>query len=508
MMEQLQQALPIGLVFSPLIGVIVLLCIPRDKAGWLKGVGILATLPPSVLALLLYFQFDARAGGVQFEQRLPWFQIQLPQIPPWEVAFHFGVDGLSLPLAVMAALVATLAACASVYIQKRLKGYFLLFLLLEVGMLGVFLARNMFLFFLFFEVTLVTLFFLIGIWGSIYREKAANRFLLYNGLGSAFLLLAMIGLFVLFQSLDYSRMQEMAHDSRIQAMLAQEPVNNIVRGIFLCTVVAFAIKLPMFPFHTWMLRVHAEAPPAVVMIHSGVLLKMGAYGLIRFGVELFPQQMQAFAGVLALLGLINILYGAALAFVQNELRRLLAYASVSHMGIILFGIAALNVSGLTGAVFQAVSHGFISALLFFFIGSLYERTGTTDIRQLGGMARPAPVLTGIFLAGGLALLGLPGMSGFISEFLAFLGLFHEEPGLAAAGVLGLVLAAAYTLRAVLKAGFGPVAEQIKGMADTRWPETAPMMVLLSCIILIGVWPDVLGEPMKVTIQTIASRIGG
>ncbi|PTX62527.1 NADH-quinone oxidoreductase subunit M [Melghirimyces profundicolus] len=508
MMESFFNVLPTWLVFSPLLGVVALLLIPGKKAGWLKAAGLFGTLPPLVLSLLLYGRFDPAAKGVQFEQSILWFQIPLPQSPPWEITFHLGADGLSLPLTVMATLVSALAACASLPIRKRQKEYFLLFLFLEMGMLGVFLARNLFLFFLFFEMTLITLYFLIGIWGYVDREKAANRFLLYNGLGSAFLLLGVIGLFVLFQSLDYNRLQELANDPQTRRMLSGGPVSPIVWGIFLCFVLAFGIKLPVFPFHTWMLKVHTEASPAVVMIHSGVLLKMGAYGLIRFGVELFPDQVRASAVLLAVLGLINILYGAVLAFVQEDLKRVLAYSSVSHMGIILFGIAALNAPGLTGAVFQAVSHGFISALLFFFIGSLYERTGTTRIGELGGLARQAPVLTGIFLAGGMALLGLPGMSGFISEFLAFLGLFQKQPGLAAAGTLGLVLAAVYTLRAVLKTGFGPLAEHLSKTVDTRPSEALPMLTLLACIILIGVWPNVLGEPMQTTLQTIVSRIGG
>ena len=512
MMESWLNWLPTWIVLSPLLGVAALLWIPREQTGWLKRVGLLGTLPPLVLVMILFSRFDPGSGKVQFEQSMTWFLIHLPQVQgpvtSWSVSYHLGVDGLSLPLVVLSAVIATLAACASMYIRERHKGYFLMFLLLEAGMLGVFLARDLFLFFLFFEVTLVTLFFLIGIWGGVYREQAANRYLLYNGLGSAFLLLGIIGLFVLYQTLDFDRIRELAHLPEARQLFAQPAFQRVFWGSFLCLMLAFGIKLPVFPFHTWMLKVHAEAPPAVVMIHSGVLLKMGAYGLIRFGVELFPDPIRESAIVLAALGLVNILYGAVLAFAQSDLRRILAYASVSHMGMILFGIAALNEAGLTGAVFQAVSHGLISALLFFYIGSLHERTGTTEVNELGGLAQPAPVLTGIFLAGGLALLGLPGMSGFISEFLTFLGLFQREPVLAALGTLGLVLAAVYTLRAVLKTGFGPQRERWSRIPDGRSVETVPMLVLLGFIILIGVWPNVLGGPMQITLQTIASRIGG
>src|SRR5690606_37384784 len=336
------------------------------------------------------------------------------------------------------------------------------------------------LFFLFFEVTLVTTFILIGYWGYVHRERAANWFLLDNGLGSAIMLLAFIGILVLFQTPEFSKMQE--------AVLAgQNPnISEIQWLIFAGIIIAFGIKLPLFPFHSWMVRVHAEAAPSVVMIHAGVLLKMGAYGLIRFGAELFPVQLKESAVLLAILGLINILYGAILAFVQRDLKRVLAYSSISHMGIVLLGIASLNIAGLTGAVFQTVSHGFIAALLFFLIFSLTERTGTTRIDELGGMAKAMPVLSGLLLAAGMALLGLPGMSGFISEFLAFLGLFKSEPVLAAVGALGLILAAAYTLRAVLRTTFGPLSGHWEKLTDVRPAESAPMLVLLGLIILIGV----------------------
>jgi NADH-quinone oxidoreductase subunit M len=288
----------------------------------------------------------------------------------------------------------------------------------------------------------------------------------------------------------------------------QGPLNSVIWGIFLCMLIAFGIKLPAFPFHTWMLRVHVEAPPAVVMIHSGVLLKMGAYGLIRFGVGLFPPLVHQMATFLAVLGLVNILYGAALAFIQRDLKRVLAYSSVSHMGIILFGIAALNFFGLQGAVFQAVSHGFISALMFLIVAALHERTGTTMIDEMSGLAKAMPVLSGVLLAGGLALLGLPGMSGFVSEFLAFLGMFKQYPVIAGIGALGLILAAAYTLRAVMAATFGPFLDRWERLTDTRAVENAPMLVLLGLIIAIGVYPQMLGEPMQTTLQMIVTRIGG
>lgn len=510
-METILHSLPTWITFSPLIGVVVLLFVSRTRSGLLKGIGMLATLPPLALALILIGQFDGSSSKVQFLQQIDWFSVALSKQDGIITQFTYamGIDGLSMPLIVLTAVIFVLAAIASMYIKERHKEYFTLFLLLEVGMLGVFMARNLLLFFLFFEITLVTTFFLIGIWGYISREKAANQFLLYNGLGSAMMLIAFISLFFLTGTMDFAEMKKvLLSPDFLQWVKGDEQMSRIAWGIFIALVIAFGIKLPIFPLHSWMLRVHVEAPPSIVMLHSGVMLKMGAYGLLRFGVELFPTFVTEVATLLAVLGLVNILYGAVLAFMQRDLKRVLAYSSISHMGFILFGIASLNVIGLQGAVFQAVSHGLISALLFFIIATLYERTKTTMIDKLGGLQQVMPILSGIFLTAGLALLGLPGMSGFISELLAFLGLFDRFPIVAVVGALGLVLAAVYTLRAVLKTTYGVLAPGWKGLTDARVVETLPMLVLLGLIIGIGIYPSVLSDPMQATLQMIASRMGG
>ncbi|MEB1809603.1 MAG: NADH-quinone oxidoreductase subunit M, partial [Bacillaceae bacterium] len=279
-------------------------------------------------------------------------------------------------------------------------------------------------------------------------------------------------------------------------------------GLLIALLVAFGVKLPIFPLHSWMLRVHVQAPPAIVMLHSGILLKIGAYGLIRFGVGFFPEQVSQMAAILAILGVINLLYGAYLALIQTDLKMVLAYSSISHMGIVLIGVAALNDIGLQGAVFQVVSHGLISALLFFLIGVYYERTNTSLIPDLSGLARSMPVASGFLLVGAMASLGLPGMSGFISEFLAFLGLFREMPIIAAVGTLGIILTAVYLLRATLNVTFGPTPEKWKELQDIRPVEMVPVLVLLAFIVLIGVYPSVLAEPLQASLQFILAGIGG
>lgn len=508
------KALPTLITFAPLIGLVLLLFLPREKSGAHRVVGILGTLPSLVLALVMFLQFDAGKQGMQWAQSIPWFDIPLaslnPQAPATALTFHYsmGVDGLSLPLVVLACIITTLAAVASAYIKQQTKSYYLLLLLLSIGMNGVFLSTNFFLFFIFFEVTLIAAFFLIGIWGFLGREKAANHFLLYNGVGSGFLLFAMVGFLLMSGSLDYTNIQETVGQMAKQMEMLDGQAQSMIWLVFCSLLLAFAIKLPMFPFHSWMLRVHTEAPTPVVMIHAGVLLKMGAYGLLRFGVGFFPELMDRAAFVLALFGLINILYGAILALVETELKRVLAYSSVSHMGIILFGLASLNEVGFQGAIFQAVSHGLISAMLFFIVGSLYERTKTTELNELGGLAKSMPILSGLLLAAGLALLGLPGFSGFISEFMAFLGLFQTKPIIATIGTLGLVLAAGYTLRAILKVTFGPMRERFADVTDVKTWEAGSLFVLLFLIVIIGVYPAVLAQPMDQALEIILVGLGG
>jgi NADH-quinone oxidoreductase subunit M len=534
------------IAFSPLLGVLILLFIPKNNGQWIKIIGIAATIIPLILAGWLYVDFNHQLGTMQFVENYRWISIDLnkeiqslSQFKEFKLSFNYNVavDGLSLPMIFLTALISTMAALASVYIKKRWKTYFILFLLLEVGMFGVFMAQDVFLFFLFFEIALVPVFFLIGIWGYHNREKAANKFLIYNGIGSALMLIAFLILvttagFVFVQNGDTASiyfsgsLQDITHNlfNNPQAFVNQPSTTNpnpfylsqaMKWTVFSLLFVAFAIKLPIFPFHTWMLKVHTEAPPSIVMIHSGILLKMGAYGMIRFGVLLFPGEAKQWAYVIGALGLINIIYGAILAFVQKDFKLVLAYSSISHMGIVLLGIAAFNEIGMQGAVFQMVSHGLISALMFLLVGSIYERTETTQIDQLGGLAKSMPFMSGILLIGGMASLGLPGLSGFISEFLAFLGLFDTMPVLTAFSTAGIILTAVYVLRGVLRITYGPISEAYAGVRDARLIEAIAMIILVAFILLIGIFPRVLTEPMQVTvkgfndfIQIIAIKMGG
>ncbi|WP_248929384.1 complex I subunit 4 family protein [Paenibacillus hamazuiensis] len=537
------------IAFSPLLGIIVLAFIPKDQGRWIKTVAIIATLIPLLLSGWLYADFNRQYEGTQYKETVNWLQIPLNretfQNPDgsnqlssfyFEVRYNMGIDGVSLPLVFLTAFVSSMAALASVYIKKRWKTYYILFLLLELGMFGVFMAQDLLLFFIFFEVTLIPMFFLVGIWGYMNREKAANTFLVYNGLGSAIMLIAFL---ILISTAGFNQVvngnnvsiyfsgdvETIVHNlfQNANAYVNQSDIPNnpflldsaMKWTLFIMLLVAFGIKLPIFPFHTWMLKVHTEAPPSIVMIHSGILLKMGAYGLIRFGVMLFPQQAAQWATVLAVLGVINILYGAILAFVQKDFKLVLAYSSISHMGIVLLGLAAFNAIGIEGAIFQLVSHGLISALMFLLVGSIYERTQTTMLDELGGLASSIPFISGILLTAGMASLGLPGLSGFISEFLAFLGLFKTAKIITVVGALGIIFTAVYVLRGVLGISYGPAKEKYSGIRDARLIEAVPMIALVAFIVVLGIYPYVLSNPLHPTVsgmdqflQSITTKMGG
>ncbi|MDQ0218493.1 NADH-quinone oxidoreductase subunit M [Peribacillus cavernae] len=498
------------LVFSPLLGMLLMFLVPKTDEKNLKMLGFLSTVPALLISLYLYIQYATGTDLSRFSIKVDWFRFgNLKSYDPnlFAVDYELAVDGFSLIMVLLTSILATLAAIASMYIKKEWKGYFMLFLLLEIGMLGVFTAQNLILFFIFFEITLIPMFFLIGKWGYLEKEKAAYSFLIYNGLSSAILLIVIM---ILFARTGTSNIEALRHIMTVGGVSLFAPISDPMKyALLIALLAAFGIKLPIFPFHTWMLRVHVQAPPSIVMIHAGVLLKIGAFGLIRFGMGIFPEQFRDIAFIIAVLGVINLLYGAFLALIQTDFKMVLAYSSISHMGIVLIGLGALNEAGIQGAIFQVVSHGLIAALLFFLVGVMHERFGTSKINDLGGLAKILPVTSGFLLAGAMASLGLPGMSGFVSEFMAFLGLFKEEPVLAAVGALGIILTAVYLLRAVLGMTFGKTKSMsFEGISEIKGIEFAPVLVLLGLIVGIGVYPAILSEPLQATLEAIMLGIGG
>ncbi|WP_285767912.1 NADH-quinone oxidoreductase subunit M [Peribacillus sp. SI8-4] len=498
------------LVFSPLLGILMISLMPKKEERTIKQFGFFGTLPPLILSFFLCSQYYSGVALSAFSIKVDWIRFgNLEMYDPklFAVNYELGLDGLSLSFILLTTIVSSLAAMASIYIKQGWKGYYLLFLILEIGMLGVFTAENLILFFIFFEMTLVPAFFLIGRWGFLEREKASYYFLIYNGIGSAVLLVAILILFARTGTTNIAALTQMMTMGGVSLFA---PISSSMKyGLCLAFLIAFAIKLPVFPFHSWMVRVHAEAHPSIVMVHAGVLLKIGAYGIIRFAMGIFPEQYESLALALVLMGVISFLYGAWLAMVQTDFKLVLAYSSISHMGIVMMGLGALNEAGLQGAVFQVISHGLIAALLFFLVGALYERTGSTMLPNLGGLARSMPVFSGFLLACGLASLGLPGMSGFISEFMVFLGLFKGQPLLAAIAVIGLIFTAIYILRAVMLMTFGKNDSlEEKEKRDIEGWELVPALVLLGLIIAIGVYPNLLGGPIQSTIEAVMLALGG
>lgn len=495
------------LVFSPLVGILVLAFLPKTQESNIKFVGFLATLPALVLSLFAFFQHLGGGNIDQYNVKVNWIHFgDFAEMGLFKIDYELGLNGFSLILIVLTAVLSTLAAIASIHIKKEWKGYFMLFLLLEIGMLGVFAAQNLILFFIFFEITMIPMFFLIGKWGYFEKEKAAYSYLIYNGLGSAILLIVIM---VLFARTGTSNIEALAKIMAMEDPATVSPFSDSLKmGLMIALLIAFGVKLPIFPLHTWMLRVHVQAPPSIVMLHSGVLLKIGAFGLIRFGMGIFPEQFESLAALIVILGVVNLLYGAFLAFLQEDFKMVLAYSSISHMGIVLMGVGALNEAGIQGAIFQVVSHGLISALLFFLVGVFYERFHTSTIMNLGGMAKGMPLTAGFLLAGAMASLGLPGMSGFVSEFMAFLGLFEEMPILAAIGCIGIIMTAVYLLRATLGITYGKAHREFAGVTDLKAAEFVPVLVLTALIVLIGVYPSVLSEPLQATLETIMLGLGG
>ncbi|MFD2170180.1 complex I subunit 4 family protein [Tumebacillus lipolyticus] len=498
------------IVFLPLLAALIIGFVPRGNHSQARAIALIATFLSVLLAGIVYANFDFGAKGMQFTQSAEWINIaNVYQDKSLVIGYDLGVDGLSMPFVLLTGIVSFLAVLASGKVQHRTKEYFIWFLLLITGLYGCFVALDLFLFFLFLELTLIPMYFLIGIWGGEKKGRVASKLLVYRGLGSAFILVAFIGLAFKAAAATGTISLNMLTIADAFATASPDIITTAFKnGIFLVLLLAILIEEAFFPFHTWLPDTHEQAPSAVSMIVGGVVMKIGAYVLFRIAVGILPDSIKHYAILIAVLGVINIVYAALIAMVQKDWRRLLAFSAISHMGIVLLGVAAMNQAGIQGGLFMTISSGLLSALLFFLIGAIKERTGTTMIAGLGGLSKPMPVLAGFLLAAALGSLGLPGMSGFISEILAFMGSFAAFPVLSVFGALGIILAAVYLLWAMQRTTYGPTTAQLEGVSDARAVEYVPAVVLLALIILIGVYPQILADLVNPSIQTFVSRIGG
>ena len=482
--------------FLPLLGGLLLLAFPAAAREAIRRTALAVSIVTFAVSLPLLFWFDAAQAGMQFHFRTSWITA------PWvQVDYHVGIDGLSLLLVLLTTLLTPFAALASWPIKERVKEFFLLLLVLETGMIGVFVALDLFLFYVFWEVMLIPMYFLIGVWGHERRLYAAFKFILYTMAGSLLMLVAIIWLYTVSGTFDLLRLV----DARVSGELWLAPAAE--RWLFLAFFVAFAIKVPLFPFHTWLPDAHVEAPTAGSVILAGVLLKMGAYGLLRFCLPLFPVATQTFAPAIVLLALISILYGALVSMVQPDMKKLIAYSSVSHMGFVVLGIMAMNEVGLSGAIYLMLGHGISTGVLFLIAGMLYDRRHTHLIAEFGGLATPLPVLSAFFLIACLSSLGLPPLVNWVGEFLVLVGMFRTDWVYAVWAALGVVFAAVYLLWMYQRVVYGEVTkDQNRNLPDASRRELAILVPLTALIIFLGVASPYFTRRLESTTRRILLQV--
>ncbi|NOR89310.1 MAG: NADH-quinone oxidoreductase subunit M [Anaerolineales bacterium] len=464
--------------FTPVLGVLVLLFLPKDRRNLLRWVAVLTSMVAFGLSLVMLAQFDQTNASLQMVERLPWFQLAGMQID-----YFLGVDGLSVLLVLLTTFLTPIAIISTWNaVEDRVKEFLIFFLLLEVGMVGVFLAQDIFLFYIFWEFTLVPMYFLIGIWGGPRRVYAAIKFFLYTMAGSILMLLAILWLGIAFESFS------------VPDLVAQGGIPGSVQTwLFLAFAAAFAIKVPMWPLHSWLPDAHVQAPTAGSVILAGVLLKMGTYGFLRFNLPLFPEASIRFAPWMALLAVIGIIYGAAVSYAQKDVKKLVAYSSVSHLGFVVLGLFALNSLGIQGGILQMINHGLSTGALFLIVGMLYERRHTREMDDFGGLWKVMPIYGALTLIVTLSSMGLPGLNGFVGEFSILLGAFGSEalgsPIYAGFAALGVIMAAIYMLYMFQKLFLGPLdKEENKVVKDINLREILTLVPIVIFIFWIGLYP--------------------
>ena len=495
-------------VFLPATGALAIAAVPKGREGIHKALGITVSAITVVVGALMLLRFNYNDSGPQFEVNVSW-------IPAINSRFHVFVDGISLPLLTLSMLITLLCMVYSAgHLPKPVnaRAFLSLLLLLETGVNGAFMAQDLILFFLFFELVLLPMYFLIGVWGGDRRQYASLKFFVYTVLGSAFMLLAFLALYFLgdqtfsIQALSQadSPLRDLGHTTQLL----------IFAGLF----VGFAIKVPMFPFHTWMPDAHTEAPTVASVILAAVMLKLGAYGFLRIAIPVLPEAAQSFAPWIGLLGVIAIIYGAIGCLAQHDLKRLIAFSSLSHMGFVMLGIATLTDIGLNAAIFAMVAHGLITGMLFFVTGSVQHRLHTREIANLGGLLASAPRLTWILGFCAMASLGIPGLAGFWGEFSTILASFQPADGLPVTtfrvymvlAAVGTVLAAGYMLWMYSRVAFGKAGTAVEGndIQDVTFWEWGTWAPLIFLILLFGVFPSLLFDVLQPSVQLLLERMQG
>jgi len=483
------------LIFFPTVGALLILLLPSSKPKTVRVAAFLVSLVTFSASVPLFTLFDSTHRGMQFEEQAPW-------VPGLGISYHLGVDGISMLLILLTTLLTAISILASfTAITSRVKAYMVTFLLLETGMIGVFAALDLFLFYIFWETMLIPMYLLIGIWGGPRRVYAAVKFILYTVAGS---LLMLVGILYLY----FAHHQATGAYTFDLLQLYDTPLSPQAQlWLFGAFALAFAIKVPMFPFHTWLPDAHVEAPTAGSVILAGVLLKMGVYGFLRFAIPLFPEAAMAYTPWIVGLALVGIVYGALVAMVQGDVKKLVAYSSVSHLGFVMLGLFVWNTQGLAGGILQSINHGLSTGALFLAVGILYERRHTREIADFGGLSETLPWFAAMFLIVCLSSIGLPGLNGFIGEFLVLLGAFRAWPLVSAVAATGVILAAVYLLWMYQRVMFGPITnEKNRGLPDLSKREFWTLAPVIFFIVWIGVYPNTFLRKLDVSVSELLARV--
>ena len=490
------------LVLLPFVGAVIAPILGRGGRDQLvRQFALAVSLVTFALSIYLWVQFDANSAEYQFVERHAW-------LPDFGVSYHVGIDGISLLLVVLTTFLTPIALlCSWESVEKRVAAWSFFMLALEAAMIGVFISLDLFLFYVFWDAMLIPMYFLIGIWGYERRIYASIKFMLYTMAGSVLMLLAIIALAYYHQTVTGVVSFDLVDLYALNVPAAMQT------WFFLAFAVAFAIKVPLFPFHTWLPDAHVEAPTAGSVILAGVMLKMGTYGLLRFAFPLFPQAAMAWAPVIGILAVIGVVYGALVAMVQPDMKKLVAYSSVSHLGVVVLGICALNVQGVQGAVYQMLAHGVSTGGLFLIVGMLSERRHTRTISEFGGLKGVTPKLVAAFLLVTLASIAVPGMNGFVGEFLILLGAFRSpfisHPWLAVVASTGVILSAVYMLWMFQRVNYGPVTNpKNRGLRDLSPREWVVIVPVIAVAIFMGVMPGVFLRPMEPAVRKVVQHIVG
>jgi NADH-quinone oxidoreductase subunit M len=476
-------------IFLPIAGALLIFLLRRSSESLIKGTALLISIVTFLLSIPLFTDFDTSFGGMQFRESREW-------IPAWNVKYSLGIDGISGLFVILSTLLTVLCVTVSwKSIKERQKEFYAALLLIEGAMIGVFCSLDLFLFYIFWEAMLIPMYLLIGVWGGPKRVYAAIKFFLYTLVGS---LLMLVGIIVLYlntgNSFDILQMMEAHYPYAMQMIL------------FWAFFAAFAVKVPMFPVHTWLPDAHTEAPTAGSVILAGILIKMGAYGFLRFSMPFFPDAARDMAPVMMILSVIAIIYGGIICLGQTDLKRLIAYSSVSHMGFVTLGIFALNTQGIQGGILQMINHGIVTGGLFLCVGMIYDRTHTRKIEDYGGAATVLPVYAAIFMVFTLASVGLPGTNGFVGEFLILLGGFTASKVMGAFAATGIIIGAAYMLWLYQRVFFTEINPKIQGHGDIDMREVLTLLPLVVLVIWIGVYPNTFLGYMDASVQQLMERM--